>query len=96
MKHPGGIALAATLDDHNGCNRAGTIQRDLEQNHGARCDCRRCESRYALWGFRDENGKIIGMEVDMAQQVADTMGVKLEFVAVESSEPYAVSGRWPH
>lgn len=37
------------------------------------------------WGFRDQSGKIVGMEADMAQQVADTMGVDLELVAVESS-----------
>ncbi len=37
------------------------------------------------WGFRGQNGDIIGMEADMAQQVADTLGVELELVAVESS-----------
>ncbi|MFV1494625.1 transporter substrate-binding domain-containing protein [Phaeobacter sp. JH18-32] len=37
------------------------------------------------WGFRDSDGNIVGMEADMAQQVADTLGVKLELVAVESS-----------
>ncbi|MDP1668407.1 transporter substrate-binding domain-containing protein [Phaeovulum sp.] len=37
------------------------------------------------WGYRDQNGNIIGMEADLAQQVADTIGVKLELVAVESS-----------
>ncbi|MGI9494074.1 MAG: transporter substrate-binding domain-containing protein [Geminicoccaceae bacterium] len=40
---------------------------------------------YKPWGFRDENGDIVGMEVDMAQDVADAMGVKLELVAVQSS-----------
>lgn len=37
------------------------------------------------WGFRDSDGNIVGMEADMAQQVADTLGVELELVAVESS-----------
>lgn len=37
------------------------------------------------WGYRDQDGSIIGMEADMAQQVADTLGVELELVAVESS-----------
>jgi polar amino acid transport system substrate-binding protein len=37
------------------------------------------------WGYRDSDGSIIGMEADMAQQVADTLGVGLELVAVESS-----------
>jgi len=40
---------------------------------------------YKPWGFRNESGDIVGMEVDMAQDVADAMGVKLETVAVQSS-----------
>ncbi|MEL6219718.1 MAG: transporter substrate-binding domain-containing protein [Pseudomonadota bacterium] len=40
---------------------------------------------YKPWGFRDENGNLVGMEIDMAQSVADTMGVELEMVAVQSS-----------
>ena len=40
---------------------------------------------YKPWGYRDTSGKIVGMEADMAQDVADAMGVKLELVAVQSS-----------
>ncbi len=40
---------------------------------------------YKPWGYRDESGDIVGMEVDMAQDVADAMGVELELVAVQSS-----------
>ncbi|MEM7060484.1 MAG: transporter substrate-binding domain-containing protein [Pseudomonadota bacterium] len=40
---------------------------------------------YKPWGFRDADGNIVGMEIDMAQDVADTMGVDLELVAVQSS-----------
>jgi len=40
---------------------------------------------YKPWGFRNESGAIVGMEVDMAQDVADTMGVELETVPVQSS-----------
>jgi len=40
---------------------------------------------YKPWGFRDESGNIVGMEIDMAQAVADAMGVELETVAVQSS-----------
>ena len=40
---------------------------------------------YKPWGYRDESGAIVGMEVDMAQVVADAMGVELETVAVQSS-----------
>lgn len=40
---------------------------------------------YKPWGFRDTSGKIVGMEADMAQDVADALGVKLELVPVQSS-----------
>ena len=40
---------------------------------------------YKPWGFRDSDGNIVGMEADMAQIAADAMGVKLEMVAVQSS-----------
>ena len=40
---------------------------------------------YKPWGFRDPDGKLVGMEIDMAQDVADAMGVKLELVPVQSS-----------
>jgi len=40
---------------------------------------------YKPWGFRDESGNLVGMEIDMAQDVADAMGVELELVGVQSS-----------
>ena len=40
---------------------------------------------YKPWGFKSADGAIIGMEADMAKEVADTMGVDLELVAVQSS-----------
>jgi len=40
---------------------------------------------YKPWGYRDTSGNIVGMEVDMAQIAADAMGVKMEVVAVQSS-----------
>lgn len=40
---------------------------------------------YKPWGYRDTDGAIIGLEPDLAQMVADTMGVDLELVAVQSS-----------
>ena len=45
---------------------------------GVKADCK-------PWGYRDESGAIVGMEVDMAQAAADAMGVELETVAVQSS-----------
>ncbi|MEL6977788.1 MAG: transporter substrate-binding domain-containing protein, partial [Pseudomonadota bacterium] len=40
---------------------------------------------YKPWGFRDESGALVGMEIDLAQDVADTLGVDLKLEAVQSS-----------
>ncbi|MCH8001357.1 MAG: transporter substrate-binding domain-containing protein [Proteobacteria bacterium] len=40
---------------------------------------------YKPWGFRNSDGKLVGMEIDMAQDVADALGVKLKLVPVQSS-----------
>ena len=40
---------------------------------------------YKPWGFRDTSGNIVGMEIDMANDVAAKMGVDIELVAVQSS-----------
>jgi polar amino acid transport system substrate-binding protein len=37
------------------------------------------------WGFLNSDGELIGMEVDMAKDVAAKMGVKLKLVGVQSS-----------
>ena len=33
-------------------------------------------------GFRDKDGKIVGFDIDLAQAVADKLGVKLETKAI--------------
>jgi polar amino acid transport system substrate-binding protein len=40
---------------------------------------------YPPWGTRDASGNIVGMEADMAADVAKRLGVKLELVSVVSS-----------
>ena len=40
---------------------------------------------YKPWGFRNTDGAIVGMEIDMANDVAARMGVDIELVAVQSS-----------
>ncbi|MDA7990924.1 MAG: transporter substrate-binding domain-containing protein [Gammaproteobacteria bacterium] len=40
---------------------------------------------YKPWGFRNPSGKLVGMEVDMAKDVAAAMGVDFELVPVQSS-----------
>lgn len=37
------------------------------------------------WGYLSPEGQLIGMEVDMAKDVAEAMGVKLKLVGVQSS-----------
>ncbi len=37
---------------------------------------------YKPWGFLDPSGQIVGMEIDLAQRIADGIGVKLEKVPV--------------
>ena len=32
---------------------------------------------YKPWGFRDSDGNLVGMEIDMAQDVSDALGVEL-------------------
>ena len=40
---------------------------------------------YAPYGYLDSSGKVVGLEPDLAQDVADTLGVALELVPVVSS-----------
>jgi polar amino acid transport system substrate-binding protein len=37
---------------------------------------------YKPWGFLEPSGKIVGLEIDLAQAVADKIGVKLEMTPV--------------
>ena len=39
---------------------------------------------YKPWGFLDETGKNIGMEIDMANDIAKRLGVKAKFIVVQS------------
>ncbi len=40
---------------------------------------------YKPWGYRNTSGEVVGMEVDMAKDVAEAMNVELELVPVQSS-----------
>ncbi|MCP3686776.1 MAG: transporter substrate-binding domain-containing protein [Gammaproteobacteria bacterium] len=40
---------------------------------------------YKPWAYRNPNGELVGMEIDMVKEVAATMGVELELVPVQSS-----------
>lgn len=43
------------------------------------------QGAFKPWGFRSEDGTIQGIEVDLAKDVADKMGVKLEPVVITSA-----------
>ncbi len=40
---------------------------------------------YKPWGYRNSDGELVGMEIDMAKDVAKKMGVDVELVPVQSS-----------
>lgn len=40
---------------------------------------------YPPWGFRDPQGRLIGMEIDLAQDIARRIGVPAQIVAVQSA-----------
>jgi polar amino acid transport system substrate-binding protein len=40
---------------------------------------------YKPWGFLDPSGKIVGMEIEMAEEIAKKIGVKLEMIPVVAS-----------
>lgn len=40
---------------------------------------------YRPWGYLNEDGEIVGMEIDLARDVADRLGVELELVPVVGS-----------
>ena len=50
---------------------------------------------YKPWGFLSSDGELVGMEVDMAQEIADTLGVELELVATKGANriPFLETGK---
>ncbi len=75
------IGIAAIMFAAAPANAEDTLHKIFERGKiivGVKAD-------YKPWGFRDPSGKIVGMEPDMAKDVADTLGVGLELVPVQSS-----------
>lgn len=74
------VALAPLAATAESCTNAGLkrIQDRGTLIAGVKAD-------YKPWGYRDTAGNIVGLEIDMAQMVADTLGVKLELVPVIAS-----------
>ena len=78
----GGLILAATATSAYAAQCTNDVWKKVmsrgEVVVGVKAD-------YKPWGYRDSSGKIVGMEIDIAQIAADAMGVKLKTVAVQSS-----------
>jgi len=75
------LVAAATLGWLTGLARADTIE-DIKKKGtlvvGVKAD-------YPPYGMRDPSGEIVGMEVDMAKDVAQRLGVKLQLEPVVAS-----------
>lgn len=74
------IAAAPVAASAEACTNAGLtkILNNGKLVAGVKAD-------YRPWGYRDTDGSIVGFEVDLAQKVADALGVKLELVPVIAS-----------
>lgn len=64
--------MAATADDMKAIQARGVIV------VGVKAD-------YRPWGFIDPSGATVGMEIDMAREIADRLGVRLETVPVTTA-----------
>ncbi len=75
----GGLLMAATAANAGGNNdRFMKVMKRGTLVVGVKAD-------YKPWGFRDSSGKLVGMEIDMANDVAKALGVELKLVPVQSS-----------
>ncbi|MGE8941399.1 transporter substrate-binding domain-containing protein [Leptospira interrogans] len=72
------LAAAVALTSPASANPLDDIKKKGTLTVGVKTD-------YPPWGTRDSSGAIIGMEPDMAADVAKRLGVKLELVPVVSS-----------
>ncbi|MBR4151571.1 MAG: amino acid ABC transporter substrate-binding protein [Selenomonadaceae bacterium] len=46
------------------------------------------DDAYPPFGFRDENNEIIGFDIDLANEVADRIGVEIEFKGIDWNKKY--------
>lgn len=76
----GAVALTPMAALAEACTNAGLkrIQDSGTLTVGVKAD-------YKPWGYRDTDGNVVGLEIDMAQKVADTLGVGLKLVPVIAS-----------
>lgn len=74
----GGMVMAATAANAGGNDRFMKVMKRGTLIVGVKAD-------YKPWGFRDSSGKLVGMEIDMANDVAKAMGVEIKLIPVQSS-----------
>lgn len=75
MKNFFAVILCLTLMIFTGCNL--TNEKILVVG---------LDADYAPFGFRAENNEIIGFDIDLAEEVADRLGVKFKFKAIDWSQ----------
>lgn len=53
------------------------------------------KAEYKPFGYRDPSGKIVGFEIDVAQEIADAIGVKLKLEPVQDANriPFLTQGK---
>jgi len=75
------MSTAAIADGHSEMCTNATWNKVMERGKlvvGVKAD-------YKPWGYRNSDGELVGMEIDMARDVAAKMGVEVELVPVQSS-----------
>lgn len=82
------LAIAAVFSIVAGCSNTNTPQKKDTLVIGI-------DDKFAPMGFRDENNKIVGFDIDYAKAVAKKMGVKVKFQPIDWStkEAELSSGR---
>ena len=74
-----GSALAGAIED---IKAAGVLK------VGVKAD-------YKPYGYRDPSGSIVGIEPDLAKDVADKLGVKVEYAMILNIDLWhTIIGRW--
>lgn len=69
----GALALPASAQDTlDAIKKKGTIVFGVKND-------------YRPWGYLDPSGKIIGLEIDMAEEIAKKIGVKIEMIPVTAA-----------
>lgn len=71
------LAMALWVPGAYGANTLDKIKKDGKIVIGVKTD-------YRPWGFLDPSGKYVGMEIDMAYDIAKRLGVKPELITVQT------------